>query len=410
MTVENSCIAKQSVASPRRSYAPSLLQNLLARIVEGFTSGQLVVETPDRDRLVLHGRHPDQSAHLAIHHPRLLWRLLTSGDVGFAESYMAGEWSTPDLHALLRLTGESCADDVGYRISPARIVRQIRHALKRNTRRGSRRNVAAHYDLGNAFYESWLDSAMTYSSGLFTAPDQTLEQAQDAKLDRIVELLQLSGGERILEIGCGWGSLARRLLERHDCEVLGLTLSAQQLAFAQQRLPAALSHRCELRLQDYRDVAGTFDRIVSIEMLEAVGEAYWPTFFAQVRDRLRPGGVAVLQVISIAESRFAGYRQRPDFIQRYIFPGGMLPTPSIIEREATCAGLQLVGTEFFGASYARTLAEWQRRFEAAWPAIKSLGFDDRFKRMWAYYLAYCRVGFETGAVDVGFYKLTRPLR
>ncbi len=211
-----------------------------------------------------------------------------------------------------------------------------------------------------------------------------------------------------MEIGCGWGSLAQRLAERHSCRVLGLTLSTEQLAFASQQSAGETARRCEFRLQDYRDVTGQFDRIVSIEMLEAVGEAYWPAFFAQVRECLRPDGIVVLQVISIDEARFASYRRRPDFIQRHIFPGGMLPTPGIIEREAARAGLRLVQSEFFGSSYARTLQEWQRRFEAAWPNIKTLGFDECFKRMWEYYLAYCQVGFETGVLDVGFYTLVKP--
>jgi cyclopropane-fatty-acyl-phospholipid synthase len=235
----------------------------------------------------------------------------------------------------------------------------------------------------------------------------TLEQAQEAKLERVIELLALRGGERVLEIGCGCGSLAQRLAQRHSCKVLGITLSAEQLAFARQQASNEIARQLEFRLQDYRDVKGRFDRIVSIEMLEAVGEAYWPAFFAQLRVSLRLGGIAVLQVISIAESRFASYRLRPDFIQRHIFPGGMLPTPAVIEREAARAGLRLVYNQFFGSSYARTLAEWQSRFQAAWPSIKTLGFDDHFERMWEYYLAYCQVGFEAGVIDVGFYKLVR---
>jgi cyclopropane-fatty-acyl-phospholipid synthase len=407
MTMHPSRAEVRLTALKRRSLTCLLLDATVPRILRGLASGQLVVETPDAERLVFRGTYPGPSAHLSINHPRFLWRLLASGDVGFAESYMAGEWSTPDLHALLELISAGCADNPRAWMVPSRIVRRIRHVLNRNTRRGSRRNIAAHYDLGNEFYLHWLDAGMSYSSGLFNAPAQTLEQAQDAKLDRVIELLQLNGGERILEIGCGWGSFAQRLAERHACRVVGLTLSTEQLAFARQRLPEDLSDRCEFRLQDYRDASGTFDRIVSIEMLEAVGEPYWPAFFAKLRDRLRSRGVAVLQVISIDESRFAGYRRCPDFIQRYIFPGGMLPTRSTIERESARAGLRLVSTDFFGASYARTLADWRHRFQRAWPAIKTPGFDDRFRRMWEYYLTYCQVGFEAGAVDVGLYKLVR---
>ena len=280
--------------------------------------------------------------------------------------------------------------------------------VNRNSRRGSRRNIAAHYDLGNDFYEQWLDAGMTYSSGLFSSAGETLEEAQDAKLERVIDMLGLSGGETVLEIGCGWGGLAERLMDRRDCVVTGVTLSSEQLAFARRRLRnRAQSGRCDLRLQDYRDIHGEFDRIVSIEMLEAVGEAYWPTYFKKLRNSLRPGGSAVLQVITINDARFESYRRRPDFIQKYIFPGGMLPTTQIIEHEISKAGLQLVADEFFGESYARTLEEWRLRFQKAWPEIKALGFDDRFKRTWEYYLAYCKVGFETGALNVGLYKVTR---
>jgi cyclopropane-fatty-acyl-phospholipid synthase len=249
---------------------------------------------------------------------------------------------------------------------------------------------------------------MSYSAGVYSSAGQTLEEAQGGKLDRVLDLLAMSGGERVLEIGCGWGSLAERILERSDCSLTGLTLSAEQLAFAQRRLRnRGLLDSCDLRLQDYRDVRGTFDRIVSIEMLEAVGEAYWPTYFEILRDRLRPSGTAVLQVITIDDARFEDYRRRPDFIQKYIFPGGMLPTTRIIQRESARAGLQVVTKELFGQSYARTLDEWRCRFQKAWPRIERQGFDERFKRTWEYYLSYCQAGFETGTLNVGLYKLTR---
>jgi len=280
--------------------------------------------------------------------------------------------------------------------------------LNRNTRRGSRRNIAAHYDLGNDFYQLWLDSSMSYSSAIYSSPGQTLEDAQRAKLDCVIDLLGLAGGERVLEIGCGWGGLAGRIIEQNGCHVTGLTLSTQQLRYAQRELfQRGLGGKSDLRLQDYRDAEGTYDRVVSVEMLEAVGAAYWPTFFANLRQRLNPQGAAVLQVITIDQSRFEGYRRRPEFIQRYIFPGGMLPTTAIIEQLVANAGLRLVSSEFFGDSYARTLAEWHRRFQETWPSIAALGFDDRFKRMWEYYLAYCRLGFEIGALNVGLYKIER---
>jgi len=220
--------------------------------------------------------------------------------------------------------------------------------------------------------------------------------------------LEMSGGERVLEIGCGWGSLAERIIKRFGCNLTGLTLSARQLEVARARLRKLdLLEHSDLRLQDYRDVRGMYDRIVSIEMLEAVGTAYWSTYFEQLRANLRPGGIAVLQVITIDEKRFGDYQRRPDFIQKYIFPGGMLPTTEIIAHEIAAAGLQLVTREFFGDSYARTLQEWLRRFQQAWPAIKAMGFDNRFKRSWEYYLAYCQAGFEAEIINVAFYKIKR---
>ncbi len=249
---------------------------------------------------------------------------------------------------------------------------------------------------------------MSYSAALFSSADQALESAQDDKLDRILDLLELSGGERVLEIGCGWGSLAERLIDRYRCELTGLTLSARQLELARKRLrDRALEQYGDLRLQDYRDVRGAYDRVVSIEMLEAVGAAYWPAYFMRLRSSLCPGGIGVLQVITIDEARFEGYQREPDFIQKHIFPGGMLPTRKILEQQIAAAGLRLVRSEHFGESYARTLEEWQRRFARAWPALKGRGFDERFKRTWEYYLAYCQAGFEAGNVNVGLYKFYR---
>ena len=383
---------------------------MLRKIVGVPECGELIIDMPGARTFCLYGPRPGPKARLAFHSWRALARLLADWDIGFAEAYMAEEWSSPNLLSLLRLL---CRDHgMANRLSPFRIPRlglRVRHALNRNTRRGSRRNIARHYDLGNEFYKNWLDASMTYSAGLFSDARQSLKDAQEAKLDRVLDLLELCDGDRVLEIGCGWGSLAERLLETRARKVTGVTLSGEQLAFAQQRLDNAVaSGRCDLRLQDYRGVSGTFDCIVSIEMLEAVGEAYWSTYFAKLRELLLPGGRAVLQVITIDESRFENYRRRPDFIQKYIFPGGMLPTKRIIEHEIMRAGLQLVARQFFGDSYALTLEQWNARFRDAWPEIKRLGFDRRFRRMWEYYLTYCQVGFEVQVLDVGLYKITRP--
>ena len=410
-------MAMQQQEAVTRSINPQLSLNsssvaewFLRRLVGELEYGELVIETPAGNRLMFSGRRSGPQAKVTIHSWRCLWRLASSLDIGFAEAYSDGEWSSSNLVALLKLASHNSAlaEPLKFLRTP-RFWLRLRHAMNCNTRRGSRRNIAAHYDLGNEFYQQWLDPGMSYSAGLFSSMNQTLEQAQDAKLDRVLSLLDLDGGEKVLEIGCGWGSLAERILQRHDCTVVGVTLSTEQLTFTQRRLRSrALDERSDIRLQDYRDVRGTFDRIVSIEMLEAVGEAYWPTYFQNLQDRLRPGGVGVLQVITIDEDRFEDYRGRPDFIQKYIFPGGMLPTTEIIERQTAKSGLKLVAKDFFGDGYARTLEEWRRRFLESWPAIEALGFDERFKRTWEYYLAYCQAGFETGAINVGLYKVVRP--
>jgi cyclopropane-fatty-acyl-phospholipid synthase len=285
------------------------------------------------------------------------------------------------------------------------LLNRLSHRLRRNSRRGSRRNISAHYDLGNSFFAPWLDAGMNYSSALW-ANCNTLEHAQEVKLDRIANLLEFTGGERVLEIGCGWGALAEKMIRHYRASVLGITLSIEQLAYARTRLAGeAAEGRADLRLLDYRDVSGGFDRIVSVEMIEAVGERYWPNYFGKLRNCLVSGGVVVLQAITIDEQRFATYRKTPDFIQRYIFPGGVLPTRSIIEQEASRAGLKLVHHESFGDSYVKTLREWRTRFLQAWPRIEPLGFNERFRRMWEFYLAYCEVGFNLGTIDVGFFKL-----
>ena len=404
----------QAATRPYRSEqlprSRSIFVALMRRMLRRLEYGRLLIEAPSGEHLVIEGRRPGAHAQVTVHSWRFLWRLITRGDMGFAESYIAGEWSSPRLGMLMTFALQN-ATAVEPVLPGSRIILKLRHALNRNTKWGSRRNIAAHYDLGNEFYAQWLDASMSYSSGLFSAAGQTLEESQEAKFKRVFDLLEVTGGERVLEIGCGWGGLAERLISRYRCNVTGITLSARQLEFARERLRHGdMLQYGDLRLQDYRDVRGSYDRIVSIEMLEAVGAAYWSTYFKQLRENLQPGGVAVLQVITIDEERFEAYRRQPDFIQRYIFPGGMLPTKRIVEQELVTAGLTLVATERFGESYARTLVHWQRYFQEAWPAIERLGFDQCFKRTWEYYLAYCQAGFEAQAVDVGLYKIRRAER
>jgi cyclopropane-fatty-acyl-phospholipid synthase len=380
---------------------------LADRALPALKAGRLHVTLPNGAIFERIGRQDGPAASVSLRRWRALWRLAVEGEDGVANGYIEGDWTTPDLLQLFNLVmhNETAITPRNKKWLLSRAGNRLRHLLRANTRRGSRRNIAAHYDLGNDFFAAWLDRGMNYSSAIFSG-NETLEEAQNRKLDRVAELLELKGGERVLEIGSGWGALAERLIGRFGVEVAGITLSSEQLDYSRQRLASHIGDaRADISLLDYRDVAGRFDRIASIEMIEAVGEQYWPTYFAKLRALMRDGGITVLQAITIAESRFAAYRKRPDFIQRHIFPGGMLPTRSIIENEAARAGLRVVSHETFGQSYARTLGEWRGRFLQAWPKIVKLGFDERFKHMWEYYLTYCETGFRTGTVDVGLYKL-----
>ncbi len=388
--------------------SPSMAARLLARLVGPVQVGRLTLDLPSGERLVLLGQSPGDTPHVTLHRWRAIRRLLLAGDTGLAEAYRDGDWSTDDLRALLHWGAANFGDTgtVGDGWRPSRLAGLLRHAARANSKRNSRRNIHAHYDLGNAFYATWLDPSMSYSSGIYRSPGTTLEAAQAAKLDRVVELLAPQPDDTVLEIGCGWGALAERLIAAHDCHVTGLTLSDEQHRYAAGRLATAgLAARADIRLQDYRDITGTFDRIASIEMLEAVGEQYWPAYFAKLQASLAPHGTIVLQVITIAEDRYSSYRARPDFIQKHIFPGGMLPTKSIITQQAAAAGLAVRDIEGFGASYARTLATWRDRFEASAPMLAELGFGTGFRRLWSFYLAYCEAGFNRGWLDVSLIRL-----
>jgi cyclopropane-fatty-acyl-phospholipid synthase len=388
-----------------RPASPGLAVAAVRRLAARIAWGNLDLQLPDGQRCRLGRPGTGPHAEVTLHDGAAARRILLGGDVALGETYADGGWRSPDPVAVLELClrNEAALRPLARGMAPLRLAHRLWHRLHANSRRGSRRNIAFHYDLGNAFYRLWLDAGMTYSSALFEAPEQGLEAAQEAKIARVLDLLELQPGARVLEIGCGWGGLAEAMAGR-GARVVGLTLSAEQLAHAQARL----GNRAEVRLQDYRDAVGRFDRVVSIEMIEAVGEAHWPAYFGTLRDRLVPGGSAVLQAITIEDGRFARYRQRCDFIQRHIFPGGMLPCPAAIRRQAAAAGLTVEHVEMFGASYARTLALWRERFHAAWPEIAALGFDARFRRLWDYYLAYCEAGFRVGTIDVGLWRLRRP--
>lgn len=380
-------------------------------LLAGLECGRLTLVDPDGASRVFDGRRAGPQATVRIKDPGALRRLVTGGSVGFAEAYMDGLWDSPDLTAVIELAARN--SDLDSRFEGrflTRVVNRILHRLRGNTRRGSRRNIAYHYDLGNGFYRRWLDATMTYSAAVFERPDQSLAEAQAVKYERLAALLDVKPGDRVLEIGCGWGGFARHLATTRDVHVTGITLSAEQLAWARNMARReGLEDRLAFRLQDYRDVSETYDAVASIEMFEAVGEEHWPLYFRTLHDRLKPGGRAALQVITIAEDRFERYRQGADFIQRYIFPGGMLPSPSRMRQGLAAAGLSLSHEAAYGSHYAETLRRWQQSFQREWAEIHAEeGFDDRFHRMWSYYLSYCEAGFRAGTIDVCHYGLSRP--
>lgn len=409
--MDNQLIDASPPVPSRALPAPYSWRNaLLSRWFRRLAVGSLSVRSPDGRLAEYRGAQPGPAATLIIRDLNVVNRMLAAGDVGFAEAYMAGEWETTDLRALLTLgalNGDALASALDKSLA-GRVLARVRHALRTNSRRGSRRNIAAHYDLGNAFYAQWLDESMTYSSALFADAAEPMPEAQRRKYLRLADQLDLQPGETVLEIGCGWGGFAEIAASDYGCHVVALTLSREQAAFARERMRrAGLEDRVEIRLQDYRDVTETFDKVASIEMFEAVGEAYWATYLTALRDRLKPGGRAALQIITMDDAAFPAYRANPDFIQRYIFPGGMLPSPSAFAAAVDDAGLTIVDTLFFGLSYAETLRRWDRDFVDAWPAIRDQGFDERFRRMWRYYLCYCEVGFDIGRIDVGHFTIVR---
>ncbi|TNE80642.1 MAG: class I SAM-dependent methyltransferase [Gammaproteobacteria bacterium] len=368
--------------------------------------GQLTLQFPSGFRKRFGTGSPEVDVRL--HSLRPLLRLFLGGANGWSDSYLHGEWHSSDLTALVRwaLLNQQYLSTVASARWCNNLMYNIYHWCHPNSRRGSRRNIAAHYDLGNSFYAHWLDPGMTYSSALFDSDGTSLEDAQALKYSRIMELLAPQSGDHILEIGCGWGEFARQLLNSHDVRVHGVTLSKEQLQWASDKLrTAGLAQRGEISLTDYRDIRQQYDGVVSIEMFEAVGQAHWDTFFTQLKGMLKPGGRAVLQIITIDDDRFAGYSRQADFIQRHVFPGGMLPSVAILREKCSRHGFRLAHQQMFGKDYARTLACWRDAFENTWPEITKLGFDERFYRLWRYYLSYCEGGFEEGAIDVGLFVL-----
>lgn len=372
---------------------------LLCRI----DKGAIEIALPDGRVFRAEGSAPGPEGRIIVREVEFFSRMARDGELGFAEMYMDGWWETPDLQSLMDailLNNENVARSFPGAMF-VRAYERLRHWLRANTRRGARRNISYHYDLGNDFYARWLDPTMTYSSGLFTGQGETLAQAQSNKYAAICDRAGVVPGAHLLEIGCGWGGLAEYAIRERGARVTGLTISQEQHDFAKRRLfEAGLAERADIVMRDYRDERGTYDAIASIEMFEAVGEQYWPVYFETVRERLHPGGQAAFQIITIADKLFASYRKGTDFIQKYIFPGGMLPSPGAFRNACRDAGLDVMGSMEFGASYSRTLREWHCSFNRGWRDIAALGFDLRFARMWNFYLTSCAACFAAGTTDV----------
>jgi len=372
--------------------------------------GRVDIVLPDGRRFRAEGAAPGYVAELAVHNADLFARLIREGDLGFCEAYMEGWWSTPDLMAFMDLVHDE-AEEVYDGFPGQTLVRayeRLRFWLQSNSKRQARRNISYHYDLGNEFYGLWLDETMTYSSAKFDTGQESMERAQIHKYASMVDQMGARPGDHVLEIGCGWGGFAEYAARERGLRVTALTISREQFNYAVDRIAkAGLSDMVTFKLQDYRDETGTYDGIASIEMFEAVGEKYWPTYFSALRDRLKPGRNATLQIITVQDRRWEIYRRNVDFIQKYIFPGGMLPSPHALRSEIEKVGLRVAQSIEFGESYSLTLRRWHETFNARWEKVARLGFDDRFRRMWNFYLASCAATFHSGNCDVTQITVTR---
>ncbi|MFO7921553.1 MAG: cyclopropane-fatty-acyl-phospholipid synthase family protein [Nioella sp.] len=379
--------------------------------VATLQNGRIEFVLPDGRVFRADGPRPGPVGICEIHDADVFARLIREGDLGFCDAYLDGGWSSPDLQALMDVI-HADNDDMYDGFTGMALVRayeRLRFWMQGNSRRQARRNISYHYDLGNAFYELWLDDTMTYSSALFETGQESIEAAQRAKYAALADKIGVQPGDHLLEIGCGWGGFAEYAAKERGARVTGLTISREQRDYAMARMARqGLSDKVEIRLQDYRDVQGQFDGIASIEMLEAVGEKYWPTYFKTLRERLSPGRSAAIQVITVKDARWHVYRRGVDFIQKYIFPGGMLLAPKVLREQVEKAGLHLTGSHEFGESYSQTLRRWHDTFNGRWDEVAALGFDERFRRMWNFYLTSCAASFHSGNTDVIQISVTRP--
>ena len=380
-------------------------------LVGKLNSGRVDFILPDGRRFRAEGSKPGPVAEVTINNPDVFARLVREGDLGFCDAYLDGWWTTPDLQAFMDFI-HADNDDMYDGFPGMALVRaweKARFWFQSNTKRQALKNISYHYDLGNDFYSLWLDETMTYSSALFNTSQESLEKAQIAKYASMVDQMGVKPGDHVLEIGCGWGGFAEYAAKERGLKVTGLTISKEQLEYAQKRIKSkGLSDKVNLKLQDYRDETGVYDGVASIEMFEAVGEKYWPVYFDKIKQCLKPGKQATLQIITIQDARWEVYRKSVDFIQKYIFPGGMLPSPSVLRKEVHRAGLSVQHSIEFGKSYSQTLRRWFEVFNNKWDNISAMGFDDRFRRMWNFYLTSCAATFESGNCDVTQITLQKP--
>ncbi|WP_435260004.1 class I SAM-dependent methyltransferase [Thioclava sp. FR2] len=382
-------------------------------VARRLEEGQLDFVLSDGRKFRLVGKNPGIAAEIHIHNDDLFARLVREGDLGFCDAYLEGWWSTPDLQAfldLIQLPANNAVNDGFPGMRLLRAYERFRFWMQSNSKRQARKNIQFHYDLGNDFYSLWLDKTMTYSSALFQSGSESLEKAQEQKYASMLDQIGAVPGDHILEIGCGWGGFAEYAARTRGVRVTALTISQAQYDFAVARIAkAGLSDKVTIKLQDYRDERGQYDGIASIEMFEAVGEGYWPTYFEKLHQCLKPGRHATLQIITVPDHRWNTYRRGVDFIQKYIFPGGMLPAPFRLNDEARRAGLTVRGWLDFGESYSKTLRIWHELFNARWDEISAMGFDERFRRMWNFYLASCAGAFRGGNCGVTQFTVTRPV-
>ena len=389
-------------------FSSSIWQISIDRMLQNLSIGSIKVTYPNNEKKIYKGKISGPIADVTFHTHKSIKNTILGGSIGFCEAVISGEISSKSLQKIAEIgaSNESGLDTNGKGYKVFKLFNKFSHLFRNNSIKGAKRNISLHYDLGNDFYSYWLDETMTYSSAIFTKNNSHLKNAQLNKYDTIAKAVNIQKGEKILEIGCGWGGFLEFASKQYEAFVTSITVSKKQYEYTKNKIKQTNPKiNPKVLLEDYRNIKGKFDKIVSIEMFEAVGENYWPIFFQQIKNLLKPNGAAALQVITINDEYFQNYRRYPDFIQKYIFPGGMLPSISSLEEPISNAGLKLISVKGFGKDYANTLAIWRKRFNQAWPEISKLGFDQKFKRMWNLYLCYCEGGFRAGSIDVNHLKI-----